>query len=118
MYELMVEDTFHAAHALRGYQGPCENLHGHSWKVQLFLKGEKLNKIGLLIDFKEVKSILKEVIAPFDHQLINDIKPFDAENPSSENLAKTIYKEMKKRIKETSKIIIWESATARAAYWE
>lgn len=118
MYELMVEDTFHAAHALRGYEGPCENLHGHSWKIQVFLKGDKLNKIGLIFDFKEFKNSLKEVLDAFDHKLLNDIKPFDTENPSSENLSRIIYQAMKQKINSVSKVVVWESATAKAAYYE
>ena len=118
MFELMVEESFDAAHALRGYEGPCENLHGHTWKVQVFLQGETLNKIGLLQDFKEIKSDLKEVLADFDHKLLNDAKPFDVENPSSENLARTVYRRMKKKVKLLSKVMVWESQTASAAYWE
>lgn len=118
MFELMVEDSFDAAHALRGYEGPCENLHGHTWKVQVFVQGEKLNQIGLLQDFKIVKNELKEILAEFDHKLLNDVPPFDAENPSSENLAKVIYKKMKKKSKILTKIVVWESHTSYAAYWE
>ena len=118
MFELMLEESFESAHALRGYEGPCENLHGHTWKVQVFLKGEKLNKVGLLEDFKSIKSELKEVLEEFDHKLLNDIKPFDVENPSSENIAKRIYKKMKKGSKMLSKVLVWESHTSYAAYWE
>ncbi|MEE8638010.1 MAG: 6-carboxytetrahydropterin synthase QueD [Candidatus Margulisiibacteriota bacterium] len=118
MFELMVEESFDAAHALRGYEGPCENLHGHTWKAQVFLQGEKLNKIGLLEDFKSIKSELKEALEEFDHKLLNDVKPFDVENPSSENLAKIIYKKMKNKTKMLSKVLVWESHTAYAAYWE
>ena len=118
MFELMIEDSFDAAHALRGYEGPCENLHGHTWKVQVYLKGEKLNKIGLLEDFKVIKNRLKKTLLEFDHKLLNDIKPFDVENPSSENLAKIILKKMKKKTKALSRVKVWESPTSYAAYWE
>jgi len=118
MFELMVEESFDAAHALRGYEGPCENLHGHTWKVQVFLKGEKLNKIGLLEDFKSIKNELKEVLAEFDHKLLNDVKPFDAENPSSENLARIIYGKMKKKMETLDRVVVWESHTSNAAYRE
>jgi 6-pyruvoyltetrahydropterin/6-carboxytetrahydropterin synthase len=118
MFELMVEDSFDAAHALRGYEGPCENLHGHTWKVQVFLGGEQLDKLGLLEDFKVIKMHLHEVLSEYDHKLLNDIKPFDIENPSSENLARVIFKKMHKKSKALSKIVVWESHTAYAAYWE
>ena len=118
MFELMVEDTFHAAHALRGYKGPCENLHGHTWKVQVFLRGAKLNKIGLMVDFKEIKSRLNDVLSAYDHKLLNDVIPFATENPSSENLARIIYKKMKKKSQGINKVTVWESANACASYWE
>jgi 6-pyruvoyltetrahydropterin/6-carboxytetrahydropterin synthase len=116
MFELMVEDTFDAAHALRGYEGACENLHGHTWKVQVFLKGNKLNKIGLLEDFKNIKLRLARTLRPFDHKLINDAPPFDKINPTSENLAATIFKLMKKEYQSLYKVTVWESATTNASY--
>ena len=118
MYELMVEESFDAAHALRGYDGPCENLHGHTWKVQVFLNGKKLDQMGILQDFKTLKGDLREVLSEFDHKLLNDIKPFDVENPSSENLARSIYRNMKGRSKMVGKVVVWESPTSCAAYWE
>ena len=118
MYELMVEETIHAAHALRGYEGPCENLHGHTWKVQGFIQGEKLDKIGLLIDFKELRNMLREILDEFDHKLLNDLKPFETENPSSENLAKDIFKKMKKKAAATRKVTVWESPASCASYYE
>lgn len=114
----MVEESFDAAHALRGYDGPCENLHGHTWKVQVFLSGKKLDQIGLLQDFKTLKGGLRDVLLDFDHKLLNDIKPFDVENPSSENLARSIYRKMKAGNKMVGKVVVWESATSCAAYWE
>lgn len=118
MYELMVEDSFDAAHALRGYEGPCENLHGHTWKVQAFLQGKKLNQIGLLEDFKSLRTILKDTLAEFDHKLLNDTAPFDSENPSSENLARVIYKKLRRTIKSLTKVTVWESSTSCASYWD
>ncbi len=116
MYELMVEETFDAAHALRGYEGACENLHGHTWKVQLFLRGNKLNKIGLLEDFKSIKQRLTVALKPFDHKLLNDAPPFDRKNPTSENLAETLFRTLKKEYKNLSKVTVWESATTNASY--
>ena len=116
MYELTVEETFDAAHALRGYEGPCENLHGHTWKVQVTLQGEKLNKIGLLEDFKTIKKVLKDILTAYDHNYLNDITPFDKENPSSENLARVIFEQMKSKIAATTKVSVWESASSCASY--
>jgi len=116
MYELMVEETFDAAHALRGYEGACENLHGHTWKVQIFLQGTKLNKLGLLEDFKSIKTRLAAALKPYDHRLLNDAPPFDRKNPTSENLAETLFRSLKKEYKSLSKITVWESATTNASY--
>jgi len=117
MFELMVEETFDAAHALRGYEGPCENLHGHTWKVQVFIKGKKLSRIGLLEDFKVIKRHLCSVLKDFDHKLLNDVKPFNVKNPTSENLAEVIFKNLKKRLKSVFKVTVWESATTYASYY-
>jgi 6-pyruvoyltetrahydropterin/6-carboxytetrahydropterin synthase len=117
MFELMVEETFDAAHALRNYEGPCENLHGHTWKAQVFLKGNKINKIGMLEDFKTIKKELNLILQALDHRLLNDLKPFTKQNPTSENLAFFIYKRMKKNIKTVSKVTVWESATTNASYY-
>ena len=117
MFELMVEDTFDAAHALRGYEGPCENLHGHTWKVQVFLRGDKLNNLGLLLDFKKVKAELGLVLNEFDHQNLNDLPRFEKENPSCENLARIIYEQLKKRLPQLEKATVWESATTSATYF-
>ena len=113
----MVEDTFDAAHALRGYEGSCENLHGHTFKVQIFLKGKKLNKIGLLEDFRIIKRELGSVLKEYDHKLLNDIKPFTAKNPTSENLAEEIFKNLKKRFKSVTKVTVWESGVTNASFY-
>ena len=99
MFELMIETNFSAAHQLRGYKGQCEKLHGHNWKVQVYVLAEKLNEIELAMDFHELKRLTEEVLAPLDHGFLNDIFPFTEKNPSSENIAKWIYDSLKKKIK-------------------
>jgi 6-pyruvoyltetrahydropterin/6-carboxytetrahydropterin synthase len=94
MYEIIVEKHFEAAHFLRGYQGKCENTHGHRYGVVVRLKASKLNQIGLAYDFTDVKRHLAEILGRYDHLLLNDIPPFDKENPSAENIARTIYHEL------------------------
>ena len=91
MFELTVEDTFDAAHQLKGYEGPCENLHGHTWKVRVVVSGRKLNKLGMLLDFKEIKTALKRVLSGLDHRNLNDLPDFKKANPTSENVAVKIY---------------------------
>jgi 6-pyruvoyltetrahydropterin/6-carboxytetrahydropterin synthase len=117
MFELMIEDTFCAAHALRGYEGPCENLHGHTWKVQAFLRGNELNRIGILADFKDVKAKLKKILDKFDHQNLNNLPEFKKQNPSCEILAKLIFEKLKKWIKGLSKVTVWESEKTSSSYY-
>jgi 6-pyruvoyltetrahydropterin/6-carboxytetrahydropterin synthase len=122
MIELMVEQEFDAAHALRGYQGPCENLHGHTWKAQVVLEGEKLNEIGILCDFKEVKKILWTVLEKFDHHNLNDLPEFSKINPSSENLAKYMFETLQPKFGALTpavvlkKVTVWESRETCASY--
>ncbi|MFA6431014.1 MAG: 6-carboxytetrahydropterin synthase QueD [Candidatus Margulisiibacteriota bacterium] len=118
MYELMAEETFDAAHALRGYKGSCENLHGHTFRAQLFLSGDKLNAIGLLVDFREIKAKLKKVIDRFDHKNLNDLEEFKNENPSSENIARIIFEKIKAEIPQLVKTTVWESPGTCASYYD
>ncbi len=122
MFELMVETHFAAAHQLRCYKGRCEKLHGHNWKVQVYVLAEKLNEIDLAIDFHELKEMTEEVIAPLDHSFLNDIFPFTEKNPSSENIAKWIYDSLKKRFNDENvnlaAVSVWESESASATYFE
>jgi len=116
MYEIMVEDTFASAHQLVGYEGPCENMHGHTWKVQIFLSGEKLNKLGMLFDFKEAKKVLKNIVAEFDHKNLNELPEFTKNNPTAENIAKTIYDKITSNKLLVNKVTVWESETTCATY--
>ncbi|MBS1112685.1 MAG: 6-pyruvoyl-tetrahydropterin synthase [Nitrospirae bacterium] len=122
MFELMIETYFSAAHQLRGYKGQCEKLHGHNWKVQVYVLAEKLNEIELAMDFHELKRLTEEVLAPLDHGFLNDIFPFTEKNPSSENIAKWIYDSLKKKLNGSnvslSGITVWESEAASATYFE
>ena len=122
MYELMIESYFSAAHQLRGYRGKCENLHGHNWRVQVVVSEERLNDIGLVIDFDELKRILNEVLLTLDHAVLNEVFPFTEINPSSENIAKWLYDSIKKKITEkkinVSSVSVWESEKASATYFE
>ena len=124
MYEISAFGHFDAAHFLRGYQGKCANIHGHRWKVELTLQGSVLNEIGILIDFMDVKTMLKEVLDVFDHKMINDVAPFDKLNPTAENIACFIYGQMTDRLLgqtdagiRIAKVTVWESEAASATYF-
>lgn len=122
MYEVSIQTAFSAAHRLRNYQGDCEALHGHNWKVQVTVQAHRLNEIGLAIDFKALKKITAESLSRMDHACLNDIAPFDRENPSSENIARVLYRELDGRLAEygvtLAKISVWESDSAWASYSE
>ena len=115
MYEISVEKSFEAAHYLRGYKGKCENMHGHRYTIVVKVTAEKLNAIGLAYDFTDLKKYLGEILERYDHTCLNDVKPFDKINPSAENLAATIYKELKKKLAkevaapELSAVEVWEN---------
>jgi 6-pyruvoyltetrahydropterin/6-carboxytetrahydropterin synthase len=98
MYEISVEKHFDAAHFLRGYKGKCENIHGHRYTIVVKVSAEKLNDIGLAYDFTDLKAHLDKILERFDHTCLNDVKPFDKINPSAENIAAEIYKELKKKL--------------------
>lgn len=98
MYEISVESHFDAAHFLRGYQGKCEALHGHRYRVVVRIRASRLNDIGLAYDFTDLKRHLNDIMSRFDHTCLNDVKPFDGINPSAENIAATIYDDLKGRL--------------------
>ena len=116
MFVIEVREHFDAAHALRGYKGKCENLHGHRFEVVVTLKATELDEIGLAYDFSVLKRHLREILASFDHTCLNDVPPFDGINPSSENIAVTIYEEFRKRELLIFSVQVCESADSCATY--
>ena len=119
MYQVSVEQHFDAAHYLRDYQGKCENLHGHRFKVVVSLKVTRLNEIGLAYDFVELKRHLGGILAQFDHTCLNDVSPFDRINPSSENIAVIIYDKLKMHFSgevSLSSVEVWESPQSCITY--
>jgi 6-pyruvoyltetrahydropterin/6-carboxytetrahydropterin synthase len=121
-YTVTIETEFSAAHIIRGYNGPCSRPHGHNWKVTVEAKTEVLDKLGLSIDFYELQEKTDEVIAKFDHRDINTIPPFDNElNPTSENIARYIFNELKKELPANMKlsyVAIGETGQYSAKYSE
>ncbi len=120
MYQVSVRQHFDAAHYLRGYQGRCERVHGHRFQVVVSLQAQELDDIGLAFDFVELKGRLNEILGRFDHDLLNEVSPFDGINPSSENIARTIYDELKDKFPQRpvsiSSIEVWESPDAHITY--
>lgn len=121
---LKVKTDFSAAHSLRGYQGDCARIHGHNWNIEAEIFTAGLNEIGIGVDFKEIKAALKEILAPYDHQYINEIEPFDKINPTAENLSQYIYKKLSEQVNsidgkiKLNSITIWETARSSVRYEE
>jgi len=122
MYEVSVDETFAAAHNLREYKGKCEDLHGHNYKVRVVLAGKELDSTGLLYDFVHLKQVIRGVIQSLDHKYLNELVPFDKLNPSAENIARHIYDETSRQLRQTpngagvASITVWETETTAATY--
>jgi len=120
MYELTVITQFAAAHQLRKFRGKCEKLHGHNWRIEVSLTGEKLNDAGLLIDFEEIKEATDRILEELDHSFLNELPQFKDQNPSSENIAAYIFEKLGSTLNnnqiKVTKVTAWESDSARASY--
>ncbi|MBN2847573.1 MAG: 6-carboxytetrahydropterin synthase QueD [Coriobacteriia bacterium] len=119
MYELMIKGHFDAAHALHGYPGQCRNLHGHTWDVEVVVLGSELDELGIVYDFTTLKADLASVLEPLDHAYLNDVPPFDAENPTAENLSRYIFERLQMKVGErvtVREVSVWESPIARITY--
>ena len=120
MYTIKVQSHFSAAHNLRGYQGRCEKLHGHNWKVEVEITAEKLNKLGMVCDFKLARQKLNKALAGLDHGYLNKLAYFKKNNPTSEKIAEYIYNKLKKIIREEGiilrKVSVWETEDSQASF--
>jgi len=121
MFEVTVEQTFAAGHALRDYKGGCENVHGHNYRVRVTVEGEQLDRTGLLVDFLDINQLISGAVAYLDHRFINDLPPFDEINPSAENMAKYFYDRLTGELKNEvpvriSEVRVWETDTTSAVY--
>jgi 6-pyruvoyltetrahydropterin/6-carboxytetrahydropterin synthase len=123
-FTVKIISDFSASHILNGYPGDCARLHGHNWKVELEAKvqASELNEIGIGVDFKDLKKILREVLDRVEHRHLNDIPPFDKINPTAENLSMWVYQEIKPLLARTpaslQAIVIWETERAMTRYSE
>jgi 6-pyruvoyltetrahydropterin/6-carboxytetrahydropterin synthase len=122
VFEICVETHFSAAHSLTGYRGNCAQIHGHNWIVEVFVRCRELNDIGIGIDFRDVRQAIKEIIKDLDHSYLNEYPEFKNTNPSSENIAKFLYRELGGKINsdnvKLSKIKVSETRGVGAYYWE
>ena len=122
MFEVYVDESFAAAHNLRGYKGKCENLHGHNYKVRVIVAGKELDSVGLVYDFVQLKQVVQSVIRSLDHKYLNELPPFDKLNPSAENLARHICEEALRQLPQApngagiASVTVWETETTAATY--
>ena len=119
MYDLMIRGHFDAAHALHGYPGECRNLHGHTWDVEVVVRGSELDEVGIVYDFKTLKEDLAAVIEPLDHAYLNEVPPFDSQNPTAENLSRYIFEALERLVGPSvrvTEVSVWESPIARITY--
>jgi 6-pyruvoyltetrahydropterin/6-carboxytetrahydropterin synthase len=122
VYEIYVKDHFAAAHALKGYDGNCSNIHGHNWIVEAYIQCTRLNKLGIGVDFRDVKGIVKDVLSKLDHTNLNEVAEFGSINPTSENISKFLYTELSRRLNtehtKVSKIMVFESPGCGSSFQE
>ena len=122
MFEIEIDRSFSAAHQLRGYDGDCRNLHGHNYEVTVTVEADSLNEVGIALDFKKLKAALDQVIAPYDHHNLSELPEFKEINPTSEVLARSIYRQMSELINDgnvrVARVRIGESASSRLTYRE
>lgn len=125
MHTIFKDFSFAAAHAIRGHTRGCENLHGHNYRVRVHLRAHRLDELGMVLDFADLKAIMQEVLGPFDHRVINEVPPFDRRNTTAELLAEHVFGEVGRRLPgsdeprrrvEVTRVEVWENETAGASY--
>lgn len=120
MFEVSIDHTFAAGHALRDYKGKCENVHGHNYKVRVTVQGENLDATGLLIDFVDLRQAVRLIVDRLDHQFLNDLAPFDRLNPSAEIIARYFCEELESQVRQNGarlqSVTVWETDNSFATY--
>jgi 6-pyruvoyltetrahydropterin/6-carboxytetrahydropterin synthase len=127
MHTIFKDFHFAAAHAIRGHTRGCQNLHGHNYRVRVHLAAGRLDGLGMVLDFADLKAIMQEILGPFDHQVINEIPPFDERNTTAELLSQYVFEEVGKRLSEgaegteqdrvkVTRVEVWETETSCAIY--
>jgi 6-pyruvoyltetrahydropterin/6-carboxytetrahydropterin synthase len=120
MFQLTIKDHIAAAHFLRGYDGPCKNLHGHTWQIEITIESDHVDQIGIVMDFRLMKNKLKDFLSHLDHVCLNDLPYFKEVNPSTENIAKYVFQKFSKECHpfKLKKVQVWESDSASVTYFE
>jgi 6-pyruvoyltetrahydropterin/6-carboxytetrahydropterin synthase len=121
VFRISKDFTFSAAHAIRGHTGGCENMHGHNYRVRIHLAAPELDELGMVMDFADLKAMAAEILGPFDHQVINEIPPFDARNTTAELFAQYVFREVERRLADeprvgVTRVDVWENDTSCAVF--
>ena len=120
MHRISKEFTIAAAHAIRGHTGGCERLHGHNYRVRIHVEAERLDALGMVVDFADIKAVAAEILEPFDHRVINEVPPFDVVNTTAELLSEHVFREARRRLDDdrvrVARVEVWENATSCAVY--
>ncbi|HBR14240.1 MAG TPA: 6-carboxytetrahydropterin synthase QueD [Candidatus Omnitrophica bacterium] len=120
MYELSIKGDMASAHFLRGYEGKCKNLHGHTWQIEVVIASRQLDRLGMVADFAILKKQLKEFLSSLDHMCLNELAYFKDVNPTTENIARYVYEQYAKMIHplKIKHVQAWESSTSSVVYYE
>lgn len=122
MFSVTVRGFISSAHFLREYKGKCENMHGHNWQVDVTVEKQGLGPDGMVMDFTVLKGYVKEIVDELDHKVLNELEPFEDLNPSAENIARYVFKQVQERILgsncRVAKVDIWEQRDSCATYFE
>jgi 6-pyruvoyltetrahydropterin/6-carboxytetrahydropterin synthase len=120
MFTVFKDFTFSAAHQIRGHQGGCERMHGHNYRVRVVVAAERLDGLGMVVDFADLKRVVSDILGPFDHRVINEIPPFDSRNTTAELLAEWVYEEAARRLGSErlriDRVEVWENESACAVF--
>jgi 6-pyruvoyltetrahydropterin/6-carboxytetrahydropterin synthase len=121
MHTIFKDFTFAAAHAIRGHTRGCENLHGHNYRVRVHLRAATLDKLGMVLDFADLKTLVEDVLGPFDHRVINDIAPFDQRNTTAELLSQYVFEQVEQRLAGdprvgVARVEVWENESSCAVF--
>jgi 6-pyruvoyltetrahydropterin/6-carboxytetrahydropterin synthase len=117
MFEITITRHFAAAHRVEEYPGNCERLHGHNWKVEVVARRNELDALGMVMDFRKLKELTEQALAPFDHAYLNEVAPFDRVNPTAENIARHLFAVLSKKAP-VHRVNVFETDTSVASYFE
>lgn len=122
VYEIYIKEHFAAAHALEGYEGDCASMHGHNWEVEAYIQCTRLDKLGIGVDFRDVKAAVNDVLSGLDHTNLNKLEAFENINPTSENLSKFLYQKLSAALNtehiKIKKVMVMESPGCGSSYQE